>query len=308
MQRAQRIRCALAPPHVRERYLRSMDWVVSRIHLFTPSDITDAESMKESTELALFYCLGKLWHPSTGERELAAIREHLWQWLSDRLLIQWLAKCPGHYSPSAVAYLALRATGERIAAFEDLLRRLRSAGFPQCLELTPYRVLELQYVLWKSGLAKRKPALGPHFRASSLALARNPIYLNESEVYSITHTVIYLTDFAGPCDLPPPIRQRALDMVRPLLVHFRRAGNWDITGELLLNLIGLDSGDDPLFAANMQALCSVQWPDGTVPGPHYSPADSQAAGGDYIFKNCYHTTLVSMMLWAAYLHRATASN
>ncbi|HEY6345990.1 MAG TPA: hypothetical protein VIY49_31265, partial [Bryobacteraceae bacterium] len=81
-------------------------------------------------------------------------------------------------------------------------------------------------------MAKRKPALGPHFRASSLALARNPIYLNESEVYSITHTVIYLTDFAGPCNLPPPIRQRALDMVRPLLVHFRRAGNWDITGEL----------------------------------------------------------------------------
>jgi hypothetical protein len=285
-----------------------MDWVASRIHLFTPSEITNPESMKQSTELALFYCLGKLWHPCVGERPLAVICEYLRQWLSDRLLIQWLAKSPSHYSPSAVAYLALRATGQRIAAFEDLLRRLRSAGFPQCLELTPYRVLELQYVLWKSDLAKRKPGLGPHFRASSLALVKNPIYLNTSEVYSITHTLIYLTDFAGPCDLPATIRQRALDIVRPLLVHFRRAGDWDMTGELLLNLIGLDNRDDPLFAANMRALCSAQWRDGAVPGPNFSPSDPQAGSGDYIFEHCYHTTLVCMMLWAAYLRRGTAND
>jgi hypothetical protein len=195
----------------------------------------------------------------------------------------------------------MRATGLRIAAFEDVLLRLQSAGFPDCLEFTPYRALELQYILWKSGFVSRKPALGSHFRASSFALVRNPIYLTQPEVYSITHTLLYLTDFVGPCRLPGPVRQRGIDVVRPLLVHYRRMRDWDITGELLLNLIGLESFDDPLFTDALGALCSAQQSDGAVPGPNYCATGERADNRDYVFEHCYHTTLVSMILWAGYL-------
>jgi hypothetical protein len=288
-------------PGIRRHYVQSVRWVVARLDLFATSDLTNPESMKESTELALFYCFASLYQPSLATRELRAIRHFLSQWLSNRLLAEWLLKCPGHYSPSAIAYLAMRATGVRIAAFEDVLSRLQSAGFPHCLELTPYRSMELEYILWKSGLASHKPAMGSHFRASSFALVRNPVYLTQSEVYSITHTLLYLTDFAGPCRLPVRVRQRGIDMVRALLVHYRRIRDWDITGELLLNLIGLDSDNDPLFTATLRALCAAQRNDGAVPGPNYCATDAHADDREYIFKHCYHTTLVSMILWAACL-------
>jgi hypothetical protein len=276
-------------------------WVVTRLDLFATSDLTNPESMKESTELALFYCFASLYQPSLAKRELRAIRRFLSQWLSDRLLAEWLLKCPGHYCPSAIAYLAMRATGFRIAAFEDVLSRLHSAGFPHCLELTPYRSIELQYILWKSGFARRKPALGSHFRASSFALVRNPVYLTQSEVYSITHTLLYLTDFAGPCRLPLRVRQRGIDMVRALVVHYRRIRDWDMTGELLLNLIGLNSCSDPLFTEILGALCLAQLSDGAVPGPNYCTTDARANDREYVFEHCYHTTLVCSILWAACL-------
>lgn len=286
---------------IRRNYVQSVRWVVTRLDLFAIADLTNPEKMKESTELALFYCFANLYQPSFAKRDLLAIREFLSQWLSDRLLAEWLLKCPGQYSASAIAYLAMRASGFRIAAFEDVLSRLQSAGFPHCLELTPYRTLELQYMLWKSGFASRKPALGLHFRASSFALFRNPVYLTQPEVYSITHTLLYLTDLVGPCHLPVPVRQRGIDVVLALLVHYRRIRDWDITGELLLNLIGLDSYGDPLFTDTLGALCSAQLSDGAVPGPSYCPTDARANNRDYVFEHCYHTTLVSMILWAACL-------
>jgi hypothetical protein len=290
-----------AIPGLRLNYVQSVRWVVTRLDLFATSDVTNPESMKESTELALFYCFASLYQPSLAKRELRAVRQFLSQWLSDRLLAEWLLKCPGHYSPSAIAYLAMRATGVRIEGFEDVLSRLQSVGFPLCLELTPYRSLELQYILWKSGFASRKPAMGWHFKASSFALVRNPIYLTQSEVYSITHTLLYLTDFAGPCRLPVRVRQRGIDMVRALLVHYRRIRDWDITGELLLNLIGLDSDSDPLFTDTLRALCAAQRSDGAVPSPNYCATHERANDRQYIFEHCYHTTLVSMILWAACL-------
>jgi hypothetical protein len=287
-------------------YSKGLSWIVSRLDLFTPSDITRPEAIKESTELALLYCFAKLWRPCLGRSHLLAVRKFLLRWLSDPLLTEWLLKSPSHYSPSAIAYLALRATNERISGFEDALRRLKSAGFPQCLEQTAYRALELEYILWKSGFTKRKPRCGAHFRASAFALMRNPIYLSDPEVYSITHTLLYLTDFAGPHQLPGEIRARGVHIVRSLLVHYRRIRDWDITGELLLNLVGLDSYDDALFTNSLCSVCAAQTGDGAVPGPTYSASDSKADTRAYIFEHCYHTTLVSMLLWAAYLHRTGA--
>jgi hypothetical protein len=178
---------------------------------------------------------------------------------------------------------------------------LQSAGFPGCLELTPYRALELQYMLWKSGLASRKPTLGWQYRFSSFALVRNPVYLTQPEVYSITHTLLYLTDCAGPCHLPKFVRHRGIEIVRALLVHYRRIRDWDVTGELLLNLIGLDSYQDPLFTEILSALCNARLSDGAVPGPSYCATDAKAHDREYVFNHCYHTTLVSMILWAAFL-------
>lgn len=286
---------------IRRCYAQSARWVVAQLDLFANSDFTNPEGMKESTELALFYCFARLYQPSRSRNELRAIRKFLLQWLSDPLLAEWLLKCPGQYSPSAIAYLAIRARGFQIAALEDVLLRLQSAGFPRCLELTPYRALELRYMLWKSGFASRKPALGSQFSATSFALVRNPVYLTQPEVYSITHTLLYLTDFAGPCRLPAPVRRRAIEIVRALLVHYRRIRDWDVTGELLLNLIGLNSYDDALFADTLRTLCAAQLGNGAVPGPNYRATDERAHDREYVFEHCYHTTLVSMILWAAYL-------
>ena len=281
-----------------------LNWITSKLDSFVPSSFTNPDAMKECTELALLYCLVCTWQVEIAGDTLSRIRDFLCRLFSSRELAEWLRKSPAHYSPSAIGYLALRATGERIGCFEYTLKRLHSGGFPDCLEIEPYREIELKYMLWKSGLRRSRPGLERSFRATTLGRGGNPIYLSNSEVYSITHTLLYLTDFAGPCtNFHEDERLNAIEITRALLTHFWRMQDWDLTSELLLNLVALDCADDRCFASAFRAVSSALRPDGAVPGPHFSASHPESKDDTWIFKQCYHTTLVSLLLWGGYLYR-----
>jgi hypothetical protein len=93
-------------------------------------------------------------------------------------------------------------------------------------------------------------------------------------------------------------------MIEPLLVYFWRQPDWDVTAELLLNLVALDRADSQIFDAAFAALARAWRPDGALPGPHFV---SREMNGDakLIFKHCYHTTIVGEMLCAAYHYRTS---
>jgi hypothetical protein len=178
---------------------------------------------------------------------------------------------------------------------------------PAALELLPSRVLELRYLLWKSGLKSRRIDWGRTYRNTLLGRCRTPIYLSEFEVYTLTHVLFYQTDFSGPALwMPASERQRIVPLIEALLVDFWRAENFDAISELLLNLLALDQDNTPLFKASAASLIKVWRPDGILPGPEVSEFPSSFecdADRQLVFRRCYHTVLVGILLCSAYIYR-----
>ena len=83
--------------------------------------------------------------------------------------------------------------------------------------------------------------------------------------------------------------------------HWRKP-DWDLTSELLLNLVALDRFETELFGAAFTAIQRNWRPDGSLPGPAFGELKSDASRRD-IFERCYHTTLVALLLCGGLLHR-----
>jgi hypothetical protein len=282
---------------------RGLTWITERLDLFVPDDPCEPEQIKETAELSILCGALTEWSLELPPRTLDTVRSHLLNFLSDPKLAEWVRKLPSFYSPYIVAYLPLRAVGVSIPTLETALRKLHGHGYPAALETTPYRELELRYLVWKAGLSQRPPNYGAVHRRSSLYRCRNPIYFSMDEVYSVTHTLFYLTDFVGGnCGLSASEGSRARAVVEALLVHYVRKCDWDMTSELLLNLVGLERTNTPLFAAAFRAVSDAWLSDGALPGPAFSSL-AEDATRKQIFQRCYHTTLVGLLMCGAYLHR-----
>jgi hypothetical protein len=280
-----------------------LEWLTQQFDLFTPSDVEVPDQMKAVTELAMFYgYTTKWWHPKF-RRRLVPIRQFLADLFADEFLAHWMRRLPCHFAHYATGYLALRAAGERFPAFEEAISCLRRSGYPFVIEKTPYRELASQYSLWKAGLRAKPPTFGKYFRATSAVRFRSQVYLSTLEVYSVTHTLFYVADIAGPClNMPETDRRRVCDLVETLLIHYWRKADWDVTGELLLNLIALDRWTTTLFEGAFADLLTAKREDGTVPGPQFSAIGAEPSRRQ-TFDACYHTTLVAMFLCGAYVYR-----
>jgi hypothetical protein len=102
--------------------------------------------------------------------------------------------------------------------------------------------------------------------------------------------------------MPATDRRRVCDLVETLLIHYWRKADWDVTGELLLNLIALDQWTTTLFEDAFADLLAAKREDGTVPGPQFS-TNTLPPSRRQTFDGCYHTTLVAMFLCGAYVYR-----
>ncbi len=288
---------------------RGLSWMTDHLELFVPDDPFNPENIKAMAELSILFGSFSEWRVGARSQvvaeRLALIQEVLVEFLSDPRISEWVRKLPAYFSPYIVAYLPARSAGIRIAGMEEAVKALRRAGYPQGLEMTPYRELELQYMCWKAGVLRRPPAWGEVYRRTTLARCRNPVYFSLPEVYSVTHTLFYLTDIAGPAQIAAGERDRAIGIVEPLALHYWRKPDWDLTSELLLNLVALDRFETPFFQMAFEAILENWRPDGALPGPAFSERKNDASRRD-VFEGCYHTTLVGLMLCGGYLFRAAA--
>lgn len=289
--------------HAGESTEKGLDWIVDHLDLFVPEDPFNPENIKALAELSFLFGSLSEWHSGTADPRLEAIQNQLIQFLSRPYISEWVRKLPAYYSPYLVAYLPLRSRGIRLPMMEEAVSALRRAGYPYGLEMTPYRELELQYLTWKAGISRKRPSWGTVYRRTTLARCRNPIYFSLPEVYSVTHTLFYLTDFAGPTAIALVDRELAISIVEPLALHYWRKPDWDLTSELLLNLVALDRSETHLFSAAFEAIHQNWRPDGSLPGPAFGELAGDASRRD-VFERCYHTTLVALLLCGALMYRS----
>jgi hypothetical protein len=277
-------------------------WVVNHLESFLPADLNSPDQLKGITELSLFYAHVGLWVPAAEKAKLAPLGAFLHSFLATNTqLANQLRRLPSQCNPYLLTYLPLRIAGFRIPGFEEAIGVLNRAGYPEALETMPYRELELQYVAWKAGLRKTPASWGSAYRATVLGRTGSPVYFTLFDVYSVTHTLIYLTGFCGPATVPTGESRRAIAVVEALLVHYWRKPDWDVTAELLINLLALDRYDTQLFEGAVGAIMHAWREDGALPGPHFRKESE--ADPEHLFRNCYHTTLVGLILCAGYLYR-----
>jgi hypothetical protein len=235
------------------------------------------------------------------------IREHLAEWRdfivrhsADPAYAETLRKRPTQAFYLLLPYLVLRATGFRASYYEDTVKRLHRWGYLRSIEMVPYRILDRQYFLWKSGYLRRESNWQQLYRNTILGRSRNVVYLDQDAAYSITHTLFYLTDLGS---RPPAITvsevKRVTRIVECLLVHYWRLGNWDLVGELLINLNCLGMHQSLFWRGASRAFLQAWRGDGAVPangvGERELASGQGLARDTRIFPVCYHTTLVGML-------------
>jgi hypothetical protein len=285
---------------------RGWQWVVHNLNRFLPVDSSNPQNMKQIDELALLYAHSLQWLNDQNQKEIRKVGEFLTDFLQLPEIAHLARKRPGYYVAYMYPYLNLRMSGQRIASYEDALAAIKHSGYPSACEKVPYRAIELKYVMWKAGLTRRSVSWKTNYQTTVLGRSRNPAYIVDWEVYSITHTLFYLTGFSGSGqEIPPRDRKRVVDLVEVLLVNYWRKRNWDLVGELLLNLVGMDRSGTPLFRLCADAFFKAWRSDGMVPGPTFALDGEQSS--DYIFEHCYHTTLVGLLLCEGYLYRSIDS-
>ncbi|PFD99142.1 DUF6895 family protein [Bacillus thuringiensis] len=282
---------------------RGLNWTIENLPMFVPENVANPENMKEITELALMYSFINQWNDSRLKLQTIPIEEFLLDFFDDPLIVQCARKMPNHFDHYFIAYMTLRMAGHRLEKYEKALGSIQKYNYPNCSEKTPYRTLELQYMQWKAGLMEEPPDWQSIYRSTTLGLCPNPVFLSEWEVYSITHTLFYLTDFCGlTMHLPRDENQDVIKVLESLLIYYWKKADWDITGELLINMVALGRSNTSLFKTAALEFLRAWRLDGALPGPHFS-LSNEVPDQKNLFENCYHTTLIGILFCGSYIRR-----
>ncbi len=286
---------------------KSLDWLTLHIEEFTlcRDGQIDEFGLKAFSELAFAYVYLRQWR-----HILDATEKHLPVWRS--LLHGFcekpeFAQFPRKSSATAFAYvfpyLMLRATGYRSSFYEETLQLLRRRERLRNAELVPYRVLDREHSLWKSGCVEDEPNWHALFKATALGSPQSPLNFDDEATYSVTHTLFYVTDLGNrPLMLSLVQRRRIVELVECLLVHYWRRQNWDLVGELLINLNCLSMRKSAVYEEAAHAYHGAWRTDGTVPpkGARVGPIQKQSERKR--FQRCYHPTLVAVLYCGTAIH------
>ncbi len=254
--------------------------------------------MKCLNELALLHARAIILRDPSEHGPLSAVKGFLEAWVGEPMVVERARKRPSYYIAYVFPYLCLRMTGYRNEDWEAALPMMEHSGYPLASETVPFRVLELQYIRWRAGLTIEQPDWAGWQALTTIGRIRNPVYLVDWEVYSITHTLFYFTDFGSSrCGADLKIPAGALvDVLDALLVHYLRRPDWDIVAELLICLLPYRT-ESAFFASGFERMLQAWRKDGVLPGPDFR-VDEHASKKN-IFQTCYHTTLVALILFEA---------
>jgi len=205
-------------------------------------------------------------------------------------LLIWLA-----LPPEIAESIVTRSRLERLLDERNVTR----------VERTPTRLLELRYVLDLADLRHELPGWRALYRRTLAASRPVTASLEPSDIYAITHTVFYITDFGREPGraLSSAERVRLIQLTDELRRRTTRAGHWDLVAELILTRCCLAGAPSKADGVGWEALARAQAADGTFLTParqHLleSLASEPEERRELIFLASYHTCLVTILAGA----------
>jgi len=288
-------------------YNHALDWLDKHRELFNP---LTSPSDDPSTEIYLTKALGELGllcmlTSRSTKDDLDPRIEHCLQ----LLLAIWqqshyyerVVRRPEYFQMYTMIYLVLQQCGIIPDTQKALIQQVIDQGYVLATETTPMRLLDRRHMLDCGQFRHDLPSYAELYQQTLLAQTPELVYLTDTDIYAITHTIFYLTDFGRISS--PFLQGDHLTTIRgcieTLLGVYIRHKNWDLVGELLLDCYCLHWYPEIIFDLAWTEISQHQLPDGSVPGPRYSQEKrgtlDDTAGEQYCFEENYHTTIVNAL-------------
>lgn len=221
----------------------------------------------------------------------------------DAQMLLDLDRYPQTASSIALLLLAARAYGVPCAIERHVETAFRSPFFLSA-ERVPFRIQEAHWLR-----ERILPDFEPWQTDSHGALFdrwQHPAVLSRDDLYAITHSAMYLSDF-GQRRMCSKLEEQSMNVRHGIAMSFANA-DWDLLGELLLTARYLSLPKSSIERAGEEILWSIYDRHGLVPGLGYRASDAERhAGSDhqfYQFLQSYHSTLVLALLACAPPHIA----
>ncbi|MFI2261570.1 DUF6895 family protein [Streptomyces tubercidicus] len=289
---------------------RAVAWLAARRPLIDPDEAATDRVLfarKALIETAFLVGLRARLDPEPLDGDYAALLDQVEGIAARPSYRELIARDEAALLLYAGTYAALRLCGREDPEFRRLITQAAAGGYAAVFERIPYRQLDLLHTLELCGVPHTLPAIDQVLPFTLLCNRPNVIKLTDRDIYAITHTIFYATDFGlreprWPQGFDPGA---AVELLEALLELTLGQGNADLVGELLCCLLCLGVRDSGEARRAWEFLTAVQEADGRVNGPAGVVHPGLADGDDDAYRHWatgYHTTIVAAL--AALLDRS----
>ncbi len=277
--------------------MKAIRWLEANLRLFDPTDHTrdgHASALKAFGELVLCLAVARRLAPPCfpSQRLVSFVAGMI-----DEISVCRLASHARTYAMVFDLETCARDLGIATPRLSRHIADLEPLGARSMPERSPFAELEAAY------FSARRRGTQPTFPKRTVARTafsrlqsdRFPSWLlDTSDIYNVTHTIFYLTDF-GNMKMATPVSRAFTERLTGLLALHVLRRDWDLAGELLMCLRLLDIPASPVQRAADEAIRASQLPDGRI--PYRLPMDDRTP-----IDFSYHTTLV-FLICALFRHR-----
>jgi hypothetical protein len=223
---------------------------------------------------------------SVPARQLAQVLRPVARSERLRLILRYR---PGEAHVAALPALVLRQLGDVDAAFDEAVRDALGSPLRDAAERLPFREMDARWV--RSLAGGGAPDVTDLLPLSVLSRGVDPASCSRSDLYALTHSVMYATDLGrGP--LPPSVRTAVAVSTDIGLAWTLSRDDLDLLAELLFIPLLTTVGWSPLARLGWQVLFEIWQKLGFLPGPALRH-DQLRSGGPEAVRHardgCYHT-------------------
>ncbi|WP_239472142.1 hypothetical protein [Streptomyces sp. NEAU-S7GS2] len=288
---------------------RAVAWLAARRTLIDPAEAAPGRVLfarKALIETAFLVGLRARLDPEALDGDYAALLDQVEEIAARPSYRELIARDEAALLLYAGTYAALRLCGREDPEFRQLITQAATGGYAAAFERIPYRQLDLLHTLELCDVPHTLPTVDDVLPFTLLCNRPNVVKLTDRDIYALTHTLFYATDFGlreprWPRDFDP---DTVVELLEALLVLTLGQQNADLVGELLCCLLCLGVRDSEEGRRAWEFLTAVQEADGRVNGPP-GVVHPGLADGDEAYRHWatgYHTTIVAAL--AALLDRS----
>lgn len=233
------------------------------------------------------------------EQQLHTLGKAICPFVRNEKNLTTLKRLPQSAAVFGIGHAALCTLGFPDDQFDKLIKRAFQTGEVFNTERLPYRKMDVQW-LHNLIFPSSPIALDETLRHTILMSTAHPIYMAIPDIYALTHSLMYITDF-GTTAVPQCVNAQYISsVINSACAYHLLSDNLDVLGELIMSNILMQNNWSPHVELGMVLLTGIWDELGFLPCPTFDAGAYQLlqgkAASSYAFRHLYHTTYVGGIL------------